>query len=88
MRSKHTSGPWSVEYDGSLVIGGQIIGKDLAPDSAPADEQAANIRLIAASPELLLVAQAAYAYLCFPEHLKSDQLKNELQKVLEKARGA
>lgn len=52
---KHTAGPWSQEYDGSLVMSGQVIAQpsDLCPDVASYAEGRANARLISAAPELL-----------------------------------
>lgn len=49
----HTTGPWTLEYDYSLVMGNYIVGRNFAPDSADASERQANARLIAAAPDLL-----------------------------------
>lgn len=58
---RHTPGPWSLEYDGSVVIGGQIsVGPDsCGPDDVSREERKANCRLIAAAPELLTVCREA-----------------------------
>lgn len=47
-----TPGPWSVECDGSLVLGGQVIGK-VAPDTSSLDESRANANLISSAPDML-----------------------------------
>ena len=50
-----TPGDWGLEYDGSLVIGGQIINVEwLGPDHAAPAEKKANARLMSAAPHLLL----------------------------------
>lgn len=53
--ARHSPGPWALEYDGSVVIGGQIA---ISPDSCGPDDvgrevRKANCRLIAAAPDLL-----------------------------------
>ncbi len=49
---RSTPGPWGLEYDCSVVIGGQIaISPDsCGPDDVSRDERKANRRLIAAAP--------------------------------------
>lgn len=51
MTTEFTQGPWRVEYDGSLVIGGQIHSTPV-PDDAGRSEKFANARLIAQSPAM------------------------------------
>lgn len=50
----HTPGPWTIDSD-SLVMGGQVVAHaaDLSTDSSGYEEGIANLRLIAAAPELL-----------------------------------
>jgi len=59
---KHTTGPWTLEYDYSLVMpakdGNHIVtGGPIGPDEASREEKRANSRLIAAAPELLQALQ-------------------------------
>jgi hypothetical protein len=43
----HTQGTWTLETDGSLVIGGQVVGSAPAPDSASKEEVKANaVRIV------------------------------------------
>ncbi len=51
--SKHTAGPWTVEYDGSIVMSGQVIMSPPGPDGSSLAERKANARLIAAAPDML-----------------------------------
>lgn len=60
MYGYHTQGPWEVEYDGSLVVGGQIVSGPIAPDTATKAEAMANSSLIAAAPDLLAACEAVY----------------------------
>lgn len=58
MKTQHTQGPWSLEYDYSLVMpfkrGNYIVtAGPIGPSEANRDELRANARLIAAAPELL-----------------------------------
>lgn len=57
-----TPGPWSLEYDGSVVIGGQIAISpgSIGPDDVSGEERKANCRLIAAAPELLTQASVLH----------------------------
>ena len=57
MTATHTPGPWTVEYDGSIVMCGQVVSGPIAPDMADGDG-VANSRLIAAAPELLAACEA------------------------------
>ena len=50
--AQFTPGSWSVECDGSLVMGGQVIGK-VAPDTSSLDESRANANLISSAPDML-----------------------------------
>jgi len=59
---KHTPGPWTLEYDYSLVMpakdGNHIVtGGPIGPDESSREEKRANARLIAAAPELLQALQ-------------------------------
>jgi hypothetical protein len=50
-----TPGDWTLEYDGSLVMAGQIVGigvEGCGPDHATRQEKKANARLMAAAPDL------------------------------------
>jgi len=58
MKTQHTPGPWGLEYDGSLLMpykrGNHIVTAGaIAPDGASQEEKRANMKLIAAAPELL-----------------------------------
>jgi hypothetical protein len=53
-KDKHTSGPWTVESDGSTVVmGGQCVIVAPAKDGSTREEEKANAALIAAAPCLL-----------------------------------
>jgi glycine/D-amino acid oxidase-like deaminating enzyme len=59
---KHTPGPWTLEYDYSLVMpakdGNHIVtAGPIGPDESSREEKRANARLIAAAPELLQALQ-------------------------------
>lgn len=49
-----TAGPWPLEYDGSLAIGGQVAisPANIGPDDVGLDERKANLRLFSWSREL------------------------------------
>lgn len=56
--SRHTPGPWTLEYDYNLVMpfkrGGQVVTAGLiGPDEAHSEEKRANMQLISAAPDLL-----------------------------------
>ena len=51
--NEFTRDEWSVEYDGSVVMGGQIVSEPIGPDGSTYEEKKANARLISAAPELL-----------------------------------
>ena len=53
MSAKFTQGEWSVEYDGSIVMNGQIVSGAIGIDGSTQEEKKANSMLIAAAPELL-----------------------------------
>ena len=53
MSAKFTQGEWSVEYDGSVVMNGQIVSGAIGIDGSTQEEKKANSMLIAAAPELL-----------------------------------
>jgi len=59
---KHTPGPWTLEYDYSLVMpakdGNHIVtAGPIGPDESSREEKRANARLIATAPELLQALQ-------------------------------
>jgi hypothetical protein len=60
-----TAGPWPLEYDGSLAIGGQVAisPASIGPDDVSLDERKANIRLFAVSRELYGHADLLACYL-------------------------
>ena len=53
MSAKFTQGEWSVEYDGSIVMNGQIVSGAIGIDGSTQEEKKANSMLISAAPELL-----------------------------------
>ena len=53
MSAKFTQGEWSVEYDGSIVMNGQIVSGAIGIDGSTQEEKKANSMMIAAAPELL-----------------------------------
>jgi len=59
-KSPHTSGIWTQELDGSVVIGGQvcITQADAGPDDASKEERQGNLKLISAAPNLLAACKA------------------------------
>src|SRR4029078_13081750 len=59
-----TPGEWTLEYDGSLVMAGQVIDvSNLGPDIASRAEKKANARLLSTPPNLLLAARSLVAFL-------------------------
>ena len=65
MSAKFTQGEWSVEYDGSIVMNGQIVSGAIGIDGSTQEEKKANSMLIAAAPELLAVlerVQSMFSY--------------------------
>lgn len=90
--ARPTPGPWTLEYDGSVVIGGQIsISPDsCGPDDATREERKANCRLIAAAPELLAACQSAQCS-CSPAERESGHLVGcwfpAMQEAISKAIG-
>ena len=91
-KAKHTPGPWSNEYDGSLVMAGQVVcGCDhLSPDRADYEEAKANARLIAAAPELLEVAKAILKRFDLEDIntiFPGSALRDDLRKAIAKAEG-
>jgi len=62
MKNLHTPGPWTLEYDYSLVMpakdGNHIVtAGPIGPDESSREEKRANARLIATAPELLQALQ-------------------------------
>lgn len=57
MNAKFTQGEWSVEYDGSIVMNGQIVSGAIGIDGSTQEEKKANSMLIAAAPDLLEALQ-------------------------------
>lgn len=57
LSSPPTSGPWSLESDGSLVMQREVISSTLGPDWSSIGEKRANTRLISAAPDLLHAAR-------------------------------
>ena len=43
---------WSLEYDGSLVMDGQVVGQAPAPDTASKQERLEIAHLIVAAPQM------------------------------------
>ena len=65
MSAKFTQGEWSVEYDGSIVMNGQIVSGAIGIDGSTQEEKKANSMLISAAPELLAVlerVQSMFSY--------------------------
>lgn len=86
--AKHTPGPWSTEYDGSLVMCGQVVTGPIGPEGAGRDERRANGRLAAAAPDLLAALErvlAAYEAAREPGH--GIILIDEARAAIAKARG-
>ena len=62
MKTKHTKGEWVVEVHSSLLYRYDILGKVNDKFHVPNQEESkANIKLIAAAPELLEVLKSALA---------------------------
>jgi hypothetical protein len=59
---RFSPGEWTTEYDGSLVMGGQIVSSGVGPDTADRAELKANNRLISAAPNLLAVSRRLAAF--------------------------
>jgi len=91
MKTTHTPGPWSLEYDYSLVMpykrGNYIVtAGPIGPSEADRDELRANARLIAAAPELLETLNAL-TNLCkfIPKEVFTDNGQKDFQFILTKA---
>ena len=78
---------WKVESDGtSIVIDGQVVITDTAPDGSSLDERKANARLIAAAPDLFTACKAAYVTLIDDEHYQTFKtLIRTLEEAINKA---
>ena len=60
--TRHTRGPWHVG-EGRLVGGpDRLFVADCSTSDRPAEEQVANMRLVAAAPELLAACKGALVY--------------------------
>lgn len=71
MKAQHTPGPWSLEYDYSLVMKHHIVtAGPIGPDEASQEEKKANARLIAAAPELLEALKAIVELNIFNDSIK------------------
>lgn len=57
--TNHTPGPWGQDHDGCVVMSGQRVIFDAAPDGASVEEARANRKLIAAAPDLLAALERA-----------------------------
>jgi type VI protein secretion system component VasF len=86
MNTKHTPGPWTLEYDGSLVMpqedGNHIVtaGANVAPESATRAEKWANMQLISAAPDLL---KAAISCRDIADRCNNAMLPEHTQKLLK-----
>lgn len=60
MSKQHTPGPWSLESDGSVCMGGQscIPLDHCGPDGSTKETLLANARVIAASPDMHALLKA------------------------------
>jgi hypothetical protein len=86
--AKFTPGPWRVEYDGSIVMNGQVVGYGLAPDGATDQEFKANTALIAAAPSLyesLVIAKDTLEVV--GKHFNLSHTLATIEAALKKARG-
>ena len=62
--ANRTPGDWTLEYDGSLVMAGQVIDvSNLGPDTASRSEKKANARLMAAAPKLAAALKGLVAFI-------------------------
>jgi hypothetical protein len=95
--SKHTPGPWHylsgavyAEPDGDIKIGGVAIAQrgrqsnPRLPDPIEPTEKDANMRLIAAAPELLAALEEITSRFCCPE----EEFRAIAMAAIKKARGA
>jgi len=87
--SKHTEN-WKTEYDGALVMDGQIISGPLGPDTASHEEKKANTILAASAPEMLKLAEhiASFsddAYLS--GHPEFSAMVDEAKQIIAKTKG-
>jgi hypothetical protein len=93
---QHTPGPWAIKNGRCIYGSGDFIKPFVASveDDHNDAETAANARLIAASPELLDVAQLALRALNVAPRFKvpgagdSYEVCSELERVLRKVEGA
>ncbi|MET0210352.1 MAG: hypothetical protein ABW220_15005 [Burkholderiaceae bacterium] len=87
--AKHTPGPWTyfpkekyAEHHVSVPLPGRTFKQALFPDGCPTANAEADARLIAAAPELLEAAQAAWN--CIAE-LSPTQARVEVVQMLHAA---
>ncbi len=94
MKTQHTQGPWSLEYDQSLLMpykrGNHIVTAGaIAPDGASKEERVANMRLIAAAPELLeALKQLKDAFIHIEGNQKGNQAKTDIIKYNDDVKDA
>lgn len=69
IETKHTPGPWEQDRDGAICMRGQrcILPTAAGPDGASFTERGANLRLIAAAPDLLEASAAVAAFIGGPK---------------------
>jgi len=87
---KHTPGPWTLEYDYSLVMpakdGNHIVtAGPIGPDESSREEKRANARLIATAPELLQALQDMLDMTRF--QYKEMATYKYAQEIIKKAKG-
>lgn len=87
METKHTPGPWSLEYDHSLVMNNHILCGPIGPDGSTREEKIYNNILISCAPELLQKVIELRKYIvdnC--KHIDSKMMFESLN-VIKKATG-
>jgi len=87
--ASHTPGPWTIEpFDGSdkeITIREPAVWVDY--DDVNHQEQAANARLIVASPELLEVCELIIGSVRIPDDDVSQEVLRRLRLAVRKAKG-
>lgn len=71
--SGHTPGPW-LYYDGGIIGSELIADLDVLTFTTPAEEKAANARLIAAAPMLLAVLEGMICAQCLKTPTEATRL--------------
>ncbi len=87
MTTKHTPGPW---HYAECQMGAPSIDTaigDLFTSVLPLEEERANVRLMAAAPDLLAALEAAHGYLVMFGTDHGDHIRSVCRAAIAKAKG-